>query len=306
MPRARLVSDSRRGQNPHEKLRPPRAIRLALPGPLRPLARVRGDGGDPLVHQPFERVPAPEDPLLQPELQDLVQRADRAIRHLDRDQTGPAGGHGPGRATRRPGGARPEEDPRAWQRRQGPAVAGRAEAGGADRRIRGRRREAPGEGRPRRQPEAGPFATRQGSCRRPRRGTLSRQGRADRLERYGHVSPPPGRHHARPRGRPDVARPLSMAEAAGRAVRSRGPLPHAPAADRLRDGGRGGQGPVPVPARSPRRRHHPAQPVRHPQPVLPPHHGAGPRQLLRPGVGRARCRGSPATWIRSRRGSTRS
>src|SRR4051794_23961617 len=52
----------------HEEFRPPRAIRLALPGPVRAVAGLRGDGRLALELQ-HQRGPAPaEDPLLQREL----------------------------------------------------------------------------------------------------------------------------------------------------------------------------------------------------------------------------------------------
>ena len=51
----------------HEEFRPPRAICLAIPGPVRTLARLRRDGGPALRGQHQRGLAAPEDPLLQSE-----------------------------------------------------------------------------------------------------------------------------------------------------------------------------------------------------------------------------------------------
>ena len=62
------------------------------------------------------------------------------------------------------------------------------------------------------------------------------------------------------------------------------------------DGRRRAEGVLPVPPGSARRRHDPAHPLRHPQPLLPEDAGPRPRQLQRAGLGR------PARPVHERHG----
>src|SRR5512135_595182 len=60
----------------HEELCPPRALRLAVPGSVRALARLCPASGLALGRQHQRGVPPPEDPLLQRELSEVGRRKD--------------------------------------------------------------------------------------------------------------------------------------------------------------------------------------------------------------------------------------
>ena len=65
----------------HEKFRSPRPVRLALQGPIRPVDRLRGDGGPPLLLRAGRRLSPAAHPVRPSESAEVGRREDR----FDRD-----------------------------------------------------------------------------------------------------------------------------------------------------------------------------------------------------------------------------